>query len=875
MKVFYFLRALWLFIACLYIQVSFSQCPTGWNGTATLKWDNRCYLLSTGNYTGYVTAAMSQSQNFTLGTNSMTIARAAAITANGTNTTVTAVTGSYGSGASASFNGNGTITLTLDTVVANLQFSLYDIDNSQTANVTATDASGNPLNITMAAVQAGILTVGGTATSPTATASATNCTGTGTDYRGIVNVSINGFTPAGTNGVKTVTITIGGTAGDFWLSDLSACVYSAFPTSYYTIAKPYTGQPAYILNNSDAPTASMTDVASGNCRYVFTDKAIGNPYLNSFGYDPYKHFLYYVPDGLATSGVNSTNKTLKKYDFNTLSGLNATMSSGTVSTLIPDITQAPFNIPVFDQGVESGAASFYGSSLYLGIEGANQMVTISGKTGNSGRYCIVWRIDFDASNNPIRASQAFAYPADNGSGTVLHNWSDFSISNGILYDFNSASSGQYNHCDLQSGLIVNTYNNSNPTPGQSGTAWNENVYWISSTSDQIALYNKNGTIGTKSTLAGKASIDWTSTGSGDGSDAFKPPLDYGDAPASYDPPTADPACHDYDSTIKFGTYWNCEFAKKTSADATGDGATDDGLPSPPVYTNGQTSYSANVQVYNHSGAAVTVAGWIDLNSNGVFDPSEGVAVTLSTSSTSLQTVHLSWTGPIIPMGITSVFMRIRVTAATNGMTASNPTGYYSNGEVEDYLIPVSTTLQTNLVSFAAIPMYDRFVQLTWRTAGEMNMQSYIIERSNDATGWDMQQTLPPLNNGSDSDAYVATDPAPLPGISYYRLKMASFSGDYAFSEIAKVSFSNAPFSFTVTPNPFKSTLNLNVAMPKAGAIAVRLIDSYGNTVYAGSYQGSPGNNSISLTGLPEVAKGVYFLEASNGQSTIRNKVLKE
>lgn len=874
MKACYSLRVLLLLASCFLLRISYSQCLPGWGGTATLKWDNRNYLTTNGGYSAYVTPFMSQSQNFTLGSNSVNISRTAAITSSGNNTAITAFKGSFGSGASVSYNGNGTITLTFDTVVSNLLFSLYDIDNGQTANVTANDAAGNPLNIVMSVVSAGIITVGGAATSPTATASAVNCTGTGADYRGTVNVAINGFVPAGTKGVKSVTITIGGTAGDFWLSDIAACVYKPFPTNYYLVSKPFAGQPAYILNNSNAPTASTTDVATGNCRYVFKDNSGGNRYLNSLGYDPYQHYLYYVWDA---RGSMSANKTIRKYDFNTLSANNATMSSGTASTVVADITAAPFNVPVFAQGVESGAGAFYGGSYYIGIEGADP------SSSSTGRCSMIWRFDFDASGNATKASQAWAFPADNGSGKTIHNWSDFSISNGILYDFNSTDpsgggGGQFTHCDLQSGLIANMYlPNGSPVPGQSGTAWNENIYWLDNSNDNIALYNKNGTIGGMSPLTGKASIDWTSSGSGDGSDAFKPPIDYGDAPASYDPPTVDPAGHDYDSTLIFGTFWNAEFAKKTTADASGDGVTDDGLPSPPVYTNSQTSYSADVKVYNHSGAAATVAGWIDLNNNGVFDPSEGVTVTLSTSSTSLQNVHLSWTGqPSIPVGLTYVFLRIRVTSASNGMTAFNPNGYFPNGEVEDYRIPVSGVLQTNLVSFSAVPVNDQYVQINWQTAGETNMESYIVERSADGVNWNTQQIVSPHTNGDNINNYAGTDPSPLSGVSYYRLKMVSSSGDFVYSSISKVSFLNGLFSISlIKPNPFKNSLNLSILMPKPGTITIRLIASNGNAVFTGSYHGNQGNNIIDLSGLPYLAKGIYFLEASNGVNTVREKILKE
>lgn len=856
---------------CLSLPAS-AQCP-GTAATATIKWDNRNYLVTTGNYTYNagngtgVTTAMSQSQNFTLGTNRVNINTA--ITTSGQNTTIqaAAMAGSFGSGAAVQYSGNGTITFTFDTVVANLQFSLYSIDKAQTAAVTAKDAAGTPLNITMTASTAGTLTITGSGgTTPLATASAvvvpyTNPSST-------VNVSIGGFTPAGTNGVKTVTITIGGVAGPFWLSDISACVYRSFPNNYFIVAKPYTGQPAYILNTSNAATASTTDVNTGNCRWVTTDNVSGNPWLNSFAYDPYQHFLYFVRDGM---GVTS-NRAIKKYDFNTLSGLNATMSSGTISTLIADIRQAPFNIPTFDIAVESGSSSFYNGSLYIGIEGTN-----SNSGATSGRYSMVWRIDFDASFNPIKAAQVFAVKSDNGSGTLLHDWGDFSISNGVMYDFNSAGSGSYIHYDLQTGLIVSTYPaNASPVPGESGVAWNENVYWLGGLVDSIAQYNKNGIIGPESFLAGKATIDWTPSGSGDGSDAFKPPLDYGDAPASYDPAGSDPAVHDYDSTLKLGTYWNAEFAKKTSANASGDGATDDGVSTVPVFTSGQTTYGVNVNVYNNSTAAATLIGWIDLNNNGLFDPAEGSTPVTVNSATNMQSIHLSWTGaPTIAPSVTNVFMRIRITSQSNGMTVNNALGYYGNGEVEDYMVAVSVPLSTRLVSFTGMALNGQDIRLNWETANEMNMQSYTVERSSDGQTWGSLRTLAPENIPEQTHKYSTDDLHPLTGDSYYRLRMTDYSGASAYSEIVKITLSDAAFHLSVAPNPFKGTLVAKVSMARSGTLVLRLIDTYGKALYTESIDGKQGSNLINLNHLPELPKGLYILEVVSASGTAKEKVIRE
>ena len=185
------------------------------------------------------------------------------------------------------------------------------------------------------------------------TAAVANTSNTGT-----VNVYIQGQgLLSGANSVKSVTITLSGTAGDFWLSDIWACVYTDFPTNYFNVSKPYTNQPAYTigaghmnqtasaiaLTPGTGPTIGGATLTTGVARYIFKDASSSNIAVNVLGYDPYNHILYYALDG--TTNPN-TDKAIKKYSFNNLGAANCNMTSGVISTIIADVTASPFNIPV-------------------------------------------------------------------------------------------------------------------------------------------------------------------------------------------------------------------------------------------------------------------------------------------------------------------------------------------------------------------------------------------------------------------------------------------------------------------------------------------------------------------------------------------------
>jgi GEVED domain len=889
---------------------------TGWpGGLATLKWDTRNYLITTGNNAGYVTAAMSTTQAFSIGTSRVTMVMGSGITTTGKSTTFTGTANSYSTASAIlmpgettlntiAYNGSGTLTLTFDTAVSHVAFSLFDIDSGQVATITAKDPSGTALNITMASAAASVIDVVTGSGTTSAKCTAALIAGSSTSNTASVNVYILGFTPAGTAGVKSVTITMSGIAGNFWLSDLWACIHRDFAaTTYYNVAKPYTNQPGYVIANSENLTATVLAVTAGvgptigggtltagRARYAMKDSSLTlkNRYLNSFGYDPYNYFLYYTYDGTAKQTTQNENRAIKKYNFNTLSSTSATMTSGTISTLIADITQAPYNIPVFDQGVESGAACFNDGSLYIGIEGSNADSSIGGKNGgSSSRYSMVWRIDFSTGDSvPYQACQVYAGLADNGTGTLYHDWGDITISSDTLYDFNEANSnsgsgvpGSFSgwlHYNMKTGLLVGNYLNASVLSGESGILWNGQVYRFASSSDTISTYLYNGTISTDVHIIGNSNYDWTTVGNGDASDAFKPPMDYGDAPASFDPIAGDPAVHDYDSTIKLGVLWNAEFAKKASADASGDGVTDDAFSVVPIYTHYQNFFNATVRVYNHSGANVTLAGWIDFNEDGKFEATEGATATVA-SGTSLQNVGLVWfSASGLPASADTVFMRLRVTSTSNGMTTSNMTGYYSNGEVEDYLIIVSDVLAVKLISFNATAEQNKYVNIGWSVASEMNLKNYVVQRSTDELNWEDLQVIEPRNIADSEEYYTTKDMAPLAGISYYRLKMVDQGGNISYGNSQEVQFNNSQdFSIVkISPNPFHSSVGVQVNLPQEGNCTIRLLDGSGQLVKSSYISGIKGLNQVNISDLDGLSSGVYIIEVIFGSKMLQQEVIK-
>ncbi|MEP7377569.1 MAG: T9SS type A sorting domain-containing protein [Chitinophagaceae bacterium] len=852
----------------VFSTTGFSQCPGGYT-QAQLNWDHIDFLPSNNvRYSSfYPSAAFPYNQNFTIGTRTVnfTMAPAANIALDGENATHT---GHAGSSATAgddvqfttTSTANTTITTTFDADVANVRFPIFDLDFNQRVNITATNALGVAQTIIIgnAIGTSGITFAGSGTTSATATAPAINY-GIN-NQQGTVNVTVAGP-------VKQIIIRFNTAVGDIWLGDIDACVTGAFPNNYQQISRPFTGQPQYVLsvvNNN----IYYVDPSNGKGYFLFNEPAHNR--LNSMAYDPYKRVVYYT-FSLTGGSIPQTDKVLKKYDVDTK----------LISVVIPDVNT--FGIPTYESGVESGAATFYNGALYLGIEGYTG--TSGGGSYAAARKSTIWKINFDAAGNAVPpAAQVWGVTADDGvNAQNIHDWSDFAISNGTLYDFDGSQSGgtDFYQFNLMTGNRVRYA----PTvvPKQVSIGWDETIYNVDFT---IARYNgTTGMVaGTTFTIAAPigptiptgAAASW-----GDAAGPYRPFLDFGDAPATYDPNPLSPACHDTltptvagrRTKMQLGPNEDVEWLKKGFT--TVEDNYEDALPFVPIFSPPTGNYVAPITVLNNTGANATVCAWLDFNGNGLFDPSEAVTPITVPSSALVQPIALSWSGisSSLPNG-TFTYLRIRITDQASGMTINNATGYYNIGEVEDYRIVIDYfPLAINLMSFDAQADNSSKVKLNWTASENENFPGYEVQRSANGTDWEFVDFLPALKTDG-INKYQLTDNNPHKGTSYYRLKFNETGKLNSYSNIETARIADLSASLNLFPNPAIDKASVIIASRVNGQTAqVRIINVQGKRLTSQKVTLVRGNNSLNLPIQASWPPGMYIVQVVTGEETINKKLV--
>lgn len=173
------------------------------------------------------------------------------------------------------------------------------------------------------------------------------------------------------------------------------------------------------------------------------------------------------------------------------------------------------------------------------------------------------------------------------------------------------------------------------------------------------------------------------TMSGDGCSAMcRNEFDFGDAPAPF--PTLLPTGARHTPTgPTLGVARDSEDNGQPDADASGDGADEDGITSSLSFTPG-VPQDINLTISNATGDGAFLNAWVDFDNNGIWTPPEQVAMDdlVTNGSTTITDVT-------IPVGLApgTYFARIRICSFME--SCNTPTGAAKEGEVEDYAVTVS------------------------------------------------------------------------------------------------------------------------------------------------------------------------------------------
>ncbi len=188
-------------------------------------------------------------------------------------------------------------------------------------------------------------------------------------------------------------------------------------------------------------------------------------------------------------------------------------------------------------------------------------------------------------------------------------------------------------------------------------------------------------------------------------------------------------------------------------------------------------------------------------------------------------------------------------------------------DVDHMQITVYTlsTLPVELIDFT-VNNTSNGVNCIWYTATELNSSHFLVERSINATDFDVIGRIEATGNSQNLMEYDFLDANPLNQVAYYRLKMIDTDGSYEYSEVKQLK--PMASSTEIFPNPTSDWVN--ILSPK-GTQSITITNQNGQIIDYIEGNTIDLNHQLNLQHEPD---GVYYIITETFEGKEIQKLIK-
>lgn len=169
---------------------------------------------------------------------------------------------------------------------------------------------------------------------------------------------------------------------------------------------------------------------------------------------------------------------------------------------------------------------------------------------------------------------------------------------------------------------------------------------------------------------------------------------------------------------------------------------------------------------------------------------------------------------------------------------------------------------------------NHYVQLNWRTSNEANLLGFEAERSTDGIHFTGIAAVAASNSMQANYQAIDNLENTVSGKLYYRLKTTAIDGKYSYSNVVIVTQKNGSPAFNTWPNPFTSQVNIQTSNAVKESAVIIIYDGTGKIIRRVNTQLQAGTNYLSIDNLQSLARGIYYIEISNGLRKTQSKMVK-
>ena len=220
---------------------------------------------------------------------------------------------------------------------------------------------------------------------------------------------------------------------------------------------------------------------------------------------------------------------------------------------------------------------------------------------------------------------------------------------------------------------------------------------------------------------------------------------------------------------------------------------------------------------------------------------------------------------------TLILYRIKVASSAANLSSST-CSFVSLSSKTVHAVNCNITLSVVLSSFSG-QLQDGLAHLQWTGSNETADTKYVIERSNNQSDFTAVGTVEGQSMAGAGAVYHFTDPTPVEGPAYYRIRTTS-GGLFKYSNIVLLSNSLLDFSINSLVNPFTDKISFDMVSPGNERVSILLVDAYGRVVKKQDLFVTKGLNSIVLPDLNGLSSGMYALQVQCAGKLICRPVIK-
>ncbi len=179
----------------------------------------------------------------------------------------------------------------------------------------------------------------------------------------------------------------------------------------------------------------------------------------------------------------------------------------------------------------------------------------------------------------------------------------------------------------------------------------------------------------------------------------------------------------------------------------------------------------------------------------------------------------------------------------------------------------SMIVPVELLHFEATAKANTVV-LDWKTATERNNDYIAVERSADGLNFMEIGRRDGAGTTNQATAYTFTDPYPLAGINYYRLRQVDLDDTEQYSHIVKAEAKHLGIRVFPTSLHTPNTIQVDLSEASEGAATAQLFDMSGRMV--GTYQFEA--PTLATIALNHLSAGIYHLNIRCNGTTMIQKI---